>query len=258
MNPHISALHARQLAGEELHFRFFWGHSGTGYGPWLLSQWWEAPFSVGGLTYRTAEHWMMSQKALLFDDAETHARILAAATPGAAKALGRKVKDFDDRIWNDARFGIVRTGNVEKFRQNPPLLAWLFSTGDEILVEASPVDRIWGVGMAGNAPGVEDVTAWKGENLLGFALVEVRNRLRRFPQPQVPEGAVLPPWIAHPEIHRYSIGWRMGYGEGHLMSFDAYWEKRHPDERIQLELVYPATGIWSGWYDPMDEDAWKE
>lgn len=126
------------------------------------------------------------------------------------------------------------------------------------IVEASPVDRIWGIGMAGNAPGVEDVTAWKGENLLGFALTEVRDRLRRFPLPHIPDDAVLPPWIAHPEIHRYSIGWRMGYGEAHLMDFDSYWQKRHPDERIQLELVYPATGTWSGWYDPMDEDAWKE
>ncbi|MSQ03567.1 MAG: NADAR family protein [Myxococcales bacterium] len=258
MNAHILALHARQLAGEELRFRFFWGHSGSGYGPWLLSQWWEAPFSIEGNTYRTAEHWMMAQKALLFDDVEAHAKILAATTPGAAKALGRKVKDFDDRVWNDARFGIVRAGNVEKFRQNPPLLAWLLSTGDDVLVEASPVDRIWGIGLAGTAPGIHDVTTWKGENLLGFALSQVRDRLRRFPHPRVPEGAPLPPWIAHPEMHRYSIGWRMGYGEDHLTRFHAYWGELHPEELIQLELVYPAVGVWSGWYDPMDEDAWKD
>lgn len=178
MPTHREHLVAQQQAGERLRFRFFWGHTGQGVGPWVLSQWWEAPFVVGGVTYRTAEHWMMAEKARLFGDAAILPAILAAGSPGAAKALGRKVAGFDEQTWARARFDIVMAGNLEKFRQNPPLGDWLRTTGDLILVEASPRDAIWGIGMAATHPQVEDVSAWRGENLLGFALMEVRQALR--------------------------------------------------------------------------------
>lgn len=176
---HREDLCARQAAGERLKFLFFWGHSGTGVGAWVLSQWWEAPFVVEGVTYRTAEHWMMGQKAVLFGDRESWEKIVAARSPGSAKALGRKVQGFDDEHWIAARFGIVVAGNVAKFGQNPDLLAWLHRTGDKVLVEASPRDNIWGIGMAASTPGVEDVRTWKGLNLLGFALGEARKQLCR-------------------------------------------------------------------------------
>lgn len=171
-------LQARQEAGEPLKFRFFWGHTGAGVGDWVLSQWWEAPFTVDGTTYRTAEHWMMAEKARVFGDDAAVPAILAARSPGAAKALGRKVTGFDGAVWEQVRSAIVRAGNIEKFGQNPPLRDWLLATGDTVLVEASPRDRIWGIGMAASNPDAGRVAAWRGENLLGFALMEAREHLR--------------------------------------------------------------------------------
>lgn len=248
-----AALFARQASGERLKFRCFWGHSGAGAGPWVLSQWWEAPFVVDAVEYRTAEHWMMSEKARFFGDADLPARIVAAGTPGMAKALGREVTGFDDGDWARVRFSIVRTGNVEKFRQNPGLADWLLTTGDAILVEASPRDTIWGIGMAASHPDVEHVDAWRGENLLGFALMEVRDRLRAFPRPTLPAGFVPLPWMRFPDIHPGSIGWRMGAGESYLTEFHYWWSTLTRDERVQVELLHPATGPWAGWFEEQDE-----
>ena len=93
MNPHIDALTRRIASGERLKFKFFWGHTGSGVGPWILSQWFPAPFTFDGVTYATAEHWMMAQKALLFGASDSAGAIVAASSPGAAKALGRRVSD---------------------------------------------------------------------------------------------------------------------------------------------------------------------
>lgn len=245
-----AALQARQDAGDRLKFRFFWGHSGHGVGPWVLSQWWEAPFVVAGSTYRTAEHWMMAEKARFFGDEASAAAILTARTPGAAKALGRKVAGFDHDEWTRVRSAIVRTGNVEKFRQNAALAEWLRTTGDVVLVEASPTDTIWGIGMAATDPDVERVSAWRGENLLGFALMEVRDRLRAHPSPRLPAGFLPLPWMRFPELPPGSIGWRMGEGEAYLMQVSDWWETLTASERIEVELLHPATGAWAGWYDP--------
>lgn len=121
----------------------------------------------------------MGQKAVLFGDRESWEKIVAARSPGSAKALGRKVQGFDDERWTAARFGIVVAGNIAKFGQAPDLLAWLRRTGEKVLVEASPRDGIWGIGMAASTPGIEDVATWKGLNLLGFALGEARKQLCR-------------------------------------------------------------------------------
>lgn len=248
MNAHIDSLVRRLADGERLELKFFWGHSGTGVGPWILSQWYPAPFSFEGVTYVTAEHWMMAQKALLFDDAASARAIVAADSPGAAKALGRRVKDFDDETWEAARYAIVVTGNVLKFRQNPPLAKWLDETGDVVLVEASPQDAIWGIGAAASHESAQTPATWRGQNLLGFALGEARDRLRRFPTPRMPEDALVPPWVRYPTEHPHSAFWRMGAGEEYAMALDERWESLTPDERIELELLHPATGAWSGWY----------
>ena len=116
--------------------------------------------------------------SLHFDDRTVHDQILAAATPKEAKALGRKVHGFDDATWNAVRMEVMVTGNVAKFAQNPPLKDYLLSTADKVHVEASPVDNIWGIGMAADDPNVDDPTQWKGLNLLGFALMIVRGQLR--------------------------------------------------------------------------------
>jgi hypothetical protein len=159
---------------------FFWGHTpkrGGGVGKHVFSQWYEAPFTLDGVTYPTAEHWMMAEKARLFGDGAALARVLAAGNPGAAKAVGREVRGFDDARWNAARWEIVVRGNLAKFGQNPDLGGYLATTGDRVLVEASPVDRIWGIGLAEDDARAQNPELWRGLNLLGFALMEVRARL---------------------------------------------------------------------------------
>src|SRR5690606_17756368 len=142
-------------------------------------QWWPAPFVLDGRTFATAEHYMMWRKALLFDDRDSAERILAAGHPKQAKDLGRGVRGFDQRRWEAQRCEIVRTGNAAKFAQHPDLEAFLLGTGNRVLVEASPVDVVWGIGLAADDPRADDPQRWKGLNLLGFALGEVRERLAK-------------------------------------------------------------------------------
>ncbi|MEV0251590.1 NADAR family protein [Nocardia sp. NPDC050712] len=159
----------------------FWGHQPQregSIGSAALSQWWPAEFTVEGETFRSAEHYMMWGKAMLFGDTETAQRILAAGHPKQAKDLGRQVCAFDENAWNAARFDIVVAGNVAKFGQHPDLADYLLRTGDRVLVEASPVDRVWGIGLAADDPRAEDPSRWRGLNLLGFALMAARADLR--------------------------------------------------------------------------------
>jgi ribA/ribD-fused uncharacterized protein len=164
-------------AGLVPRFVFFWGHTAADPlrpGHAAFSQWWPAPFEVAGTTYPTAEHFMMAEKARIFEDDETRSEILRAPSPAAAKALGRKVRGFDEARWAAARFDVVVHGNLEKFGAHDDLRRILLSTGDAILVEASPTDRIWGIGLAESDPRAQAPQAWRGENLLGFALGVVR------------------------------------------------------------------------------------
>ena len=124
---------------------------------------------------------MMHQKALLFGDHETAARILEADHPFMAKTLGRTVRHFEQPTWETERFDIVVRGNIAKFQQNPALLAFLLGTGDDILAEASPVDTLWGTGCAADSPAAGNPNQWPGVNLLGFALMKVRAILGRAP-----------------------------------------------------------------------------
>ena len=163
-------------------YLFFWGHQarpGAPVGKQCLSQWWEAPFTVDGRTFRTAEHFMMHGKALLFGDEDTAGRVLAARTPDEAKALGRRVRGFTEDVWVDNRLDVVVRGNLAKFGAHDDLRGFLLGTGDRLLVEASPLDRVWGIGLAADDERATDPTAWPGLNLLGEALMEVRARLRR-------------------------------------------------------------------------------
>lgn len=121
---------------------------------------------------------MMHQKAQLFGDGSAATRLLSASNPGEAKAIGREVKGFEQSLWEQQRFEIVVSGNMAKFNANPELKAFLLGTTDRVLVEASPVDKVWGIGLAEDDPNCSNPGNWKGENLLGFALMEVRARLQ--------------------------------------------------------------------------------
>ena len=125
----------------------------------------------------TAEHHMMYQKAVLFGDSAAAAKLLSASNPGEAKAIGREVLGFDQEKWEELRFEIVVTANLAKFGNDPKLKEFLLKTGSQVLVEASPVDKIWGIGLAEDDPACENPNRWKGANLLGFALMEVRDQL---------------------------------------------------------------------------------
>jgi len=162
-------------------FLFFWGHQKSRSGVLTaacFSQWWAAPFSIDGVQYPTTEHWMMAQKALLFDNSALYHQIIAAKSPAEAKALGRQVTNFEEASWRAQRSAIVVRGNLEMFRQHDDLRTFLLNTKDRVLVEASPVDAIWGIGLAADSERAENPKQWNGLNLLGFALMEVRDILR--------------------------------------------------------------------------------
>lgn len=116
-------------------------------------------------------------KARLFGDHSIAEQILAAGHPRQAKDLGRKVRSFDQKEWQARRFPVVVAGNVAKFSQHQDLQAFLLGTGQRVLVEASPEDRIWGIGLAADDRRAEDPAQWLGENLLGFALMHARSQL---------------------------------------------------------------------------------
>lgn len=172
---------AAMARGERFTFRPFYGHTPRPDGRLsdaCFSQWYAQPFEVRGVRYATAEHFMMAEKARLFGDDAALAAILSAKTPAQAKALGRTVRGYTDARWEARRLDAVTEGNVAKFSSTPALRAYLLDTGDEVLVEAAPRDRVWGVGLGRDNPLVRVPSKWRGRNLLGFALVRARSLLR--------------------------------------------------------------------------------
>jgi ribA/ribD-fused uncharacterized protein len=176
----VEELKDQVASGVPVKYLFFWGHRPQrdgSVGAGCLSQWWPAAFTVDGVRYASAEHFMMAGKARLFGDDAALDAILAARTPAEAKKLGRKVRDFDDETWTRHRFDLVVAGSVAKFGQDPALTGYLLGTAGRVLVEASPVDRVWGIGLAASDPAAADPTLWRGLNLLGFALMRARDTL---------------------------------------------------------------------------------
>lgn len=143
-----------------------------------LSQWYPSDITYRGRTFFCAEQLMMAAKAMLFNDALTHDAILICRDPARIKRLGRVVQNFDQAEWDRIKINVVANVNYLKFRQNPELSEYLLSTGDSILVEASPYDPIWGAGLSVENPQIFDPLSWKGTNLLGFILMDVRDNLR--------------------------------------------------------------------------------
>lgn len=176
----VEELVRAEAAGQRLDYVYFWGHEPRRdgrIGASCLSQWWPAEFTVDGLVFPTAEHFMMHRKALLFGDEETAARILRARHPNEAKNLGREVRGYDDAVWAAHRFDLVVAGNLAKFGQHALLCRYLLGTSDQVLVEASPVDRVWGIGLAADDERAASPATWRGGNLLGFVLMDVREQL---------------------------------------------------------------------------------
>ncbi len=169
-----------QNIGKPVKYLLFWGHQPNrdgSIGKSCLSQWWESEFTVDEKIYKTAEHYMMAEKAKLFKDDEIFQKIIECKSPAAAKKLGRQVKGFNSVLWEANRFEIVKKANYYKFSQNSELTKFLMKTNKRILVEASPVDSIWGIGLASDHNNAQNPNRWRGLNLLGFALMEVRDQL---------------------------------------------------------------------------------
>jgi len=171
-----------QNTGKRIKLLFFWGHQSSKNGDTTkscFSQWWQVNFTIDNIEYKSAEHYMMAEKARLFKDEEILQKILECKSPVAAKKLGRQVKNFKANLWDENRFEIVKKANLYKFSQNEQLKTFLLTTKSRVLVEASPVDAIWGIGLAEDHNNASNPKKWRGENLLGFALMEVRDELNK-------------------------------------------------------------------------------
>jgi ribA/ribD-fused uncharacterized protein len=161
-------------------FIFFWGHQSSNNNEITkscFSQWWPCNFIYEGINYTTTEQWMMAEKARIFSDRYILEEILQAHDPKLIKELGRRISFFDEEVWNIRKYDVVYEGNLLKFSQNESLKAFLLSTKNKIIVEASPYDNIWGIGMKQQDEGIHNPKNWRGQNLLGFALMEVRQAL---------------------------------------------------------------------------------
>lgn len=148
-------------------FVLFWGG--------VFSQWYKSKFKdKDGITFSSCEQYMMYKKAMLFNDGGTSAKILATDDVKKIKQLGREVKNFNEDVWNSHKFNIVVEGNFYKFTQNEDLKKELLKYDAKSFVEASPQDRIWGIGLHYDDVDALDSSKWKGKNLLGKTLDIVR------------------------------------------------------------------------------------
>lgn len=179
----LSQVQKERLSGKKKPYFFFWGHKPSRNGDVTkscLSQWWQSDFqSESGVSYCCMEQYMMAGKAERFGDEEIRRQILACREPRKIKMLGRKIKNFDEEAWNKVKYSIVLNGNYLKFTQSPELKRFLLSTQNAVLVEASPYDAVWGIKLAETDRNIQNPRKWRGANLLGFALMEVRDEIRR-------------------------------------------------------------------------------
>lgn len=143
----------------------------------ILTQWFRSPFLVDNELYHHAAHWMMVQKARLFNDPVAAVELLKMSDNKKIHERGKQISGFDQKHWEDHRYNIVMRGNLHKFTQHPALRAYLSGTYPLVLAEANPDDKVWGIGLSEDAPGASDPHLWNGHNLLGFALMEVRDVL---------------------------------------------------------------------------------
>lgn len=144
----------------------------------FLSNWYLSDFTVDGIKFSSMEQYMMYQKAVVFKDKDIASQILKTNDVARIKDFGRQVSNYNDSVWNGMRQIVIYKGLLEKFRQNEKLKKALLDTGDDILAECAVSDKIWGIGLSMKDSNQNDIKRWKGQNLLGFALMLVRNELR--------------------------------------------------------------------------------
>ena len=182
MRYHLTWLIDKFDKGQSPGIIFFSDHSkkqSSPYGEHMFSQWYPSPFSVNEIVYKSAGHWMMARKALLFGDRKAFKRIIEADRLEEVRIVSHMVNNFDEATWSERKYDIVREGNFHKFNQGKKLRERLLNTGTAILAEANPADNVWGIGLSQDSRNAKDPYAWKGLNLLGFALMEIREYLRQ-------------------------------------------------------------------------------
>lgn len=180
MKYSINALRQDFKKGKNIKYLFFWKNNL--YNDEIItkacfSQWWSVKFKMENTVYSCMEQYMMAEKARLFKDNKILEEIMKTNNPKQIKVLGRAVKNFDEFVWKKNRYDIVVKGNFAKFSQSEDLKKFLLKTKNKVIVEASPYDKIWGIGMCDDDKFIENPLFWKGKNLLGFALMEVRDSL---------------------------------------------------------------------------------
>lgn len=238
--------------GINLKFIYFWGNTNKyneDIGKFCFSQWHESEFTVNDVVFKTSEHWMMAQKALLFKDLDNFEKIICSESPKIAKEIGRQVKNFNEEIWDAMKYKIVVAGNIHKFVQNESLKDFLLNTNDRIIVEASPVDTVWGIGLTQDSKDIDNPYLWRGENLLGFALMEVREYLNKFKLDNLLDSTLLPPWLVFPEFDQDDMFWRMGKGEDYLYNFTHKYLELSSDEKFFYTITYIEPHNWLGFYE---------
>lgn len=147
-----------------MNYKFFWKQS-------VFSNWYMCDFVIDGITFNCVEQYMMYKKAELFNDFENMQNILDSNNPKDIKYYGRSVKNYINSEWANIRYDIVKRGNFEKYNQNPNLLTSLLKYKDCIFVEASPFDRLWGIGFD-EQNAMKNISNW-GQNLLGKILNDI-------------------------------------------------------------------------------------
>ena len=152
---------------------FFWKTASP------FSNWHPSKFTLDGQVFENMEQYMMWSKAMLMVDTETAQKILLTSDPRTIKALGREVRNFNSYLWDKVKYGVVYGGCYAKFTQNEKIKKVLMDTGDKVLVEASPFDKIWGIGLDEEMAKKTDSKDWPGENLLGKILTNLRDDLKK-------------------------------------------------------------------------------
>ncbi len=143
-----------------------------------LSNWYPSPFTLDGVAFSSMEQYMMYRKEVCFGDDKVAAQILVTEDVAEIKTLGRLVSGYDESLWNGVRQIVVYEGLLAKFSQNSELGEQLKKTGNTVLAECAVKDRIWGIGLSMHDSDRLDHAKWQGQNLLGYALMMVREKLR--------------------------------------------------------------------------------
>lgn len=209
-------------------FVFFWklGHKNEEF-----SNWYPCDFTIEGIEYFCVEQYMMAKKAMLFGDITVYQEIMKSLDPGECKNLGKLVKGFDPIVWDKCKYEIVYNANYAKFHQNDELMKKLIATGSAVMAEASPLDKIWGIGMSAYDPKAKHPDMWNGENLLGSILMEIRdqvkNRIRYYSRSK------------DDELHLYKYDAETGkfFYMDHCWTGEGIWYEREGGYPPEFEIV---------------------